>query len=173
MNVTSEEMEARVARWGKVKPYSNTFIESRIPGFDKRLYKLINRGVLENKGVEPAIAGSHRFGVTLVEVPVGMGANLHAHETEEVFFPLNGKMIVTYGDKGDEILLNQWDCISVPIGLMRGFKNPNDHDLLIYSVIGGRDEEVGRIQWHPDVLAAAEGAGSRLDEKGYLADAAP
>ena len=33
--------------------------------------------MLENKGVQPAIKGSHRFGVTLIEVPVGMGANWH------------------------------------------------------------------------------------------------
>src|ERR1700735_1459282 len=33
-------------------------------------------GVLE-KGAQPAIKGSHRFGVTLIEVPVGMGANWH------------------------------------------------------------------------------------------------
>ena len=42
------------------------------------LYKIINRGVLENKGVQPAIPGSHRFGVTLIEVPVGQGANQHS-----------------------------------------------------------------------------------------------
>jgi hypothetical protein len=73
-----QEMEAtRIARWGKVEPYGETFIESRLPGFEKRLYKIINRGVLENKGVQPAIKGSHRFGVTLIEVPVGMGANWH------------------------------------------------------------------------------------------------
>jgi quercetin dioxygenase-like cupin family protein len=101
MDISPEEMEAtRIARWGKVAPYGETFIESRLPGFNKRLYKLINRGVLENKGVEPAIKGAHRFGVTLIEVPVGQGANLHSHKTEEVFFPLNGKMIVVWGDHG-------------------------------------------------------------------------
>ena len=170
MDVTPEQMEAtRIARWGKVEPYGVTFIESRLPGFEKRLYKLINRGVLENKGAQPAIQGAHRFGVTLIEVPVGQGANLHSHKTEEVFFPLNGKMIVVWGDKGEhEIELNQWDCISMPVGVMRGFRNPNDHDLVIYSVVGGRDEEVGRIEWHPDVLKAAEGTGLAYDETGFL-----
>ena len=121
-----EEMEAtRIARWGTVEPYSETFIESRLPGFEKRLYKLINRGVLENKGVQPAIKGSHRFGVTLIEVPVGMGANLHAHKTEEVFFPLNGQMEVIWGDKGEHgIMLNQWDCISMPVALCVVFAIP-------------------------------------------------
>jgi mannose-6-phosphate isomerase-like protein (cupin superfamily) len=169
MDVSVEEMEKRVARWGKVKPYEQTFIESRLPGFEKRLYKIINRGVLENKGVEPAIADSHRFGVTLIEVPVGQGANLHAHKTEEVFFPLNGKMLIVWGEKSEhQLMLNQWDCISVPVGVMRGFRNPNVHDLVIYSVVGGRDEEVGRIEWHPDVIKAGESTGLAYDEKGYI-----
>lgn len=174
MDITPAEMEAtRIARWGKVEPYGETFIESRLPGMTKRLYKLINRGVLENKGVQPAIKGEHRFGVTLIEVPVGQGASLHSHVTEEVFFPLNGKMIVIWGDKGEHsITLNQWDCISMPVGVMRGFRNPNDHDLLVYSVVGGTDNEVGRIAWHPDVLKAAEGTGLAYGKDGFLTEGA-
>jgi mannose-6-phosphate isomerase-like protein (cupin superfamily) len=170
MNISPEEMEAtRIARWGKVEPYGETFIESRMPGFNKRLYKLINRGVLENKGVEPAIHGEHRFGVSLIEIPVGQGANLHSHITEEVFFPLNGKMIVIWGEHGEhQVELNQWDCISVPVGLMRGFRNPNDHMLLVYSVVGGTDTEVGRITWHPDVIKAAAETGLVFGETGYI-----
>lgn len=166
-----EELETkRVARWGKVEPYGETFIESRLPGYEKRLYKLINRGVLENKGVEPAIEGSHRFGVTLIEVPVGQGANLHSHKTEEVFFPLNGNMELIWGDQGEHsLMLNQWDCVSMPVGVMRGFRNPNNHDLVVYSVVGGNDEEVGRIQWHPNVLKAAESTGLAYDDGGFLA----
>lgn len=173
MDIRPEQMEAtRIARWGKVQPYGETFIESRLPGFNKRLYKLINRGVLENKGVEPAIQGEHRFGVSLIEVPVGQGANLHSHKTEEVFFPLNGKMVVFWGDHGEhEVELNAWDCFSVPVGLMRGFRNPNDHTLLIYSVVGGTDAEVGRITWHPDVVRAAEATGLSHDEAGFLESA--
>jgi mannose-6-phosphate isomerase-like protein (cupin superfamily) len=165
-----EEMETtRVARWGRVAPYGETFIESRLPGFEKRLYKIINRGVLENKGVEPAIQGEHRFGVTLIEVPKGQGANLHAHKTEEVFFPLDGQMQVIWGENGEHsIMLEKWDCISVPTGVTRGFRNPNDFDLVVYSVVGGTDAEVGRIEWHPDVLKAAEVTGLRYDETGFL-----
>ena len=57
-------------------------------------------------------------------------------------------------------MLNQWDVISCPIGVMRGFRNPNPHALVVYSVVGGTDEECGRIAWHPDVVRAAESTGS-------------
>ncbi|HEY9279538.1 MAG TPA: cupin domain-containing protein [Eoetvoesiella sp.] len=170
MNITVGEMErTRIARWGKVKPYDQSFIESRIPGFEKNLYKLINKGVLENSGVQPAITGEHRFGVSLIEIPPGCGANLHSHKTEEVFFPLNGRMIVFWGDQGEyEVELEQWDCFSVPINVMRGFRNPNDHNLVVYSVVGGNDSEVGRITWHPDVVKKAEKFGLRFGQDGYL-----
>ena len=174
MDLNVEEMEStRVARWGKVKPYGESFIESRLPGKEKHLYKIINRGVLENKDVEPAIKGEHRFGVSIIEVPVGQGASLHNHKTEEVFFPVNGAMTVIWGENGQYSLdLNKWDCISVPAGTMRGFENPNDFDLLVYSVVGGTDAEVGRIAWHPDVIKAAEATGLTYDESGFLAEKA-
>lgn len=172
VDLSEAEMEAtRIARWGAVKPYGESFIESRLPGKEKHLYKLINRGVLENRGVEPAIKGEHRFGVSLIEVPVGQGASLHEHQTEEVFFPLNGSMVVSWGDQGQHsVRLNKWDCISVPPGVMRGFENPNDHELVVYSVVGGTDDEVGRIAWHPDVVKAAEATGLTYDDAGYLAE---
>ena len=172
MKMDVEHMEnKRIARWGKVAPYGESFIESRLPGFNKNLYKIINKGVLENKGVEPAIEGDHRFGVSLIEIPPGQGANLHSHETEEVFFPLNGKMIVFWGDQAQyQVELNQWDCFSVPIGLMRGFKNPNEHTLIVYSVVGGTDQEVGNITWHPNVIKLAEESGLIFDQEGFLKD---
>ncbi len=173
MDPNVQEMEStRIARWGRVKPYGETFIESRLPGMRKNLYKIINRGVLENRGVVPAIPGEHRFGVSFIEVPVGQGASLHAHETEEVFCPLNGRMEVIWGDEGQySIMLEQWDVISCPVGVMRGFRNPNPHALVVYSVVGGDDTEVGRIHWHPDVLAAAKETGLAYDADGYLVQA--
>ena len=172
MIMNAEQMEKkRIARWGKVAPYGESFIESRLPGFNKNLYKIINKGVLENKGVAPAIEGEHRFGVSLIEIPPGQGATLHSHETEEVFFPLNGKMIVFWGDDAQhQVELNQWDCFSVPIGLMRGFKNPNEHTLVVYSIVGGTDQEVGKIAWHPNVLKLAEETGLIFDKDGFLAN---
>lgn len=69
-------------------------------------------------------------------------------------------------------MLNQWDCISVPVGVMRGFRNPNDHDLVVYSVVGGRDKEVRRIDWHPDVVKAGEATGLAYDDKGFIRETA-
>jgi filamentous hemagglutinin family protein len=80
-------------------------------------------------------------------------------------------MIVFWGDQAQyQVELNQWDCFSVPIGLMRGFKNPNEHTLIVYSVVGGTDQEVGKITWHPNVIKLAEESGLIFDQEGYLKD---
>jgi hypothetical protein len=82
-------------------------------------------------------------------------------------------MLIIWGPEGEhQLILNQWDCISVPVGVMRGFRNPNVHDLVVYSVVGGRDEEVGRIEWHPDVVKAGEATGLASDEKGFTKETA-
>jgi hypothetical protein len=47
--------------------------------------------------------------------------------------------------RGERQLISiQWGCISAPVGVIRGFRNPNDHNLVVYSVVGRRDEEVRR-----------------------------
>jgi uncharacterized NAD-dependent epimerase/dehydratase family protein len=53
---------------------------------------------------------------------------------------------------------------------MRGFKNPNEHTLIVYSVVGGTDQEVGKITWHPNVIKLAEESGLIFDQEGFLKD---
>lgn len=84
-----------------------------------------------------------------------------------MFFPLNRETIVNWGENGEhKVELNQWDRISVPSGLMRGFRNANEHTLLVYSVVGGTDADAGRITWHPGVIKAADATGLALDRDG-------
>jgi hypothetical protein len=58
MDVTVEEMEKRVARCGKVKPYEQTFIESRFPGFENRQAFHANRERLKGERLAREAAGT-------------------------------------------------------------------------------------------------------------------
>ncbi|MNL69906.1 hypothetical protein D3C87_1948280 [compost metagenome] len=40
----------------------------------------------------------------------------------------------------------------------------------MYSVVGGTDEECGRIAWHPDVVKAAEATGLVYGKDGYITE---
>ena len=68
MQTSKKDMEAtRVACSGAVKPSGEAFVENRIPGHKKNLDKIINRGVLENKGPQSALQGEHRFSISMIK----------------------------------------------------------------------------------------------------------
>ena len=78
-----------------------------------------------------------------------------------------GKKGGDWGDKGEqEIFLEQWDTISVPPGVMRGFRNAGTEDAYLLAMLGGTD--AGRVVWSPDVLEKAKQTGLSLDKKGNL-----
>jgi hypothetical protein len=74
---------------------------------------------------------------------------------------------VYWGDEGEqEIVLEPWDTISVPPGVMRGFRNAGQQDGYLMAVLGGTD--AGRVVWSPKVLERAKATGLSLDKKGNL-----
>ncbi len=80
---------------------------------------------------------------------------------------LSGRWAVYWGDHGEnEILLDQWDTISVPPGVMRGFRNAGSEDAYLLAILGGTD--AGRVTWATEVLERAKRTGLALDAEGNL-----
>ncbi|MEJ0070755.1 MAG: cupin domain-containing protein [Pseudomonadota bacterium] len=165
--VSMEEMQKRIARFDELRPTTQAYLDTLIPGHARDIYNLIGRGVTENPASQAAIAVAEGFNVTLVKAPPNNGAALHAHPTVEVFIPLSGKWAICWGDDGErEVVLGPWDVISVPSGVMRGFRNVGSEDHHLLAIVGGTD--AGRVTWAPKVLAQAEKTGFALDESGDL-----
>ena len=81
--------------------------------------------------------------------------------------PLTGEWAVYWGENGaEEIILGRWDVISVPAGVMRGFRNVGREDHYLLALQGGTDP--GRVTWAQTVLERAKETGLRLDEQGNL-----
>ncbi|MEP4379585.1 MAG: cupin domain-containing protein [Alphaproteobacteria bacterium] len=163
--VSAEEMEAtRVARFKDLKKFNVAFVDSLLPEHRKKNLKVIGRGVVEDPRMSPPIAEDHGFTVAFITCDPDTGAALHSHETAEVFMPLNGSLIVYWGDDGEEELtLEPWDTISVPEGVMRGFRNPNDEEVVILAMVGQQDGG-GPVTWHPEVLARAKHTGLGVED---------
>jgi mannose-6-phosphate isomerase-like protein (cupin superfamily) len=165
--VSSEEMLKRVARFKELKPSRQAFVDSRIPGHEREIFNVIGRGVTEDASLTPAITDARDFNVTLVHAGPEKGAALHAHPTVEVFIALSGRWAVYWGDTGEnEIVLEQWDTISVPPAVMRGFRNAGNEDAYLMAILGGSD--AGKVAWSPAVLEKAKQTGLELDEQGNL-----
>lgn len=165
--ISRDEMLKRVARFQDLKPSRQAFVDSLIPGHEREIFNVIGRGVTEDASLSPAITDARDFNVTLVHAHPEKGAALHAHPTVEVFMPLSGRWAVYWGDDGEhEIILERWDTISVPPGVMRGFRNAGPDDGYLLAILGGTD--AGHVAWAPKVLEQAKQTGLELDQQGNL-----
>lgn len=161
------EMEARVARFAGMKPNKVAFVDTRLPGHERDIFNMIGYGVNEDPNTKPAIADARGFTVTHNGCEPGKGSALHSHETVEVFVPLTGRWSVYWGDEGEnEVILEQGDVISVPTGVMRGFRNAGDEYAVLIGIIEG--SEPPGVMWHDKVIDAARETGLELDEEGKI-----
>lgn len=160
-------LKTRVARRKDLVPYPTSFIDTVIPRYERNLYSVIGKSVFEDPRMQPAISVPHPFSYSLIEVDPGKGAGLHAHSTEEVFMPVDGKLAVFWGDEGEnEVVLGPLDTITVPIGVMRGFRNVDSKTIHVVAVVGGDDG--GRLTWNKKLIEEAASHGGHLSDAGYL-----
>jgi quercetin dioxygenase-like cupin family protein len=166
--VSKEEVvRTRVARYQDLKAFPESFVDTVIPRYERDLFSIIGKNVFEDPEMQPAIQVHHPFSLSMIRVDPGKGAGLHAHSTEEVFMPIDGKLTVFWGDDGeDEIELGPMDTVSVPIGVMRGFRNADDKQIHVIAIVGGDDG--GRLEWDGRLVEEAKAHGGALSNAGFM-----
>lgn len=162
IEVSSEDMSARIARTDDLQPLSATsgdFIgvprEVRELVAAKNLFLLMSP---EDQGGpmahHAAIAGPDNISVLVAECPPGDKPLLHAHHhTVENFMCLTGSFRIRWGKGGSEhIDLQPFDMISVPPGVDRQFENISDDDARLLVVITGTSrDDYNDISMPPEV----------------------
>lgn len=167
--VSMQEMLSRTARFKELKASTEAFVDTRIPEYQREIFNVIGEGVTEDASLEIAIQAVEGFNVTYIGAEPGKGAALHAHDTVEVFYAMSGRWALYWGDEGEqEIEMDTMDMISVPAGVMRGFRNIGHAYAYMMAMHGATD--AGRVTWSPRVLARAKQTGLDLDADGYLVD---
>ena len=166
------QMLERVALWKDMKPNPQMFIDTRLPEHERDLYSIIGPGVSEDPDTEPAITDAQDFNIAYIGAGPGKGAALHSHPTVEVFIPVTGSWAVYWneGDAQEEVVLGPMDCISVPPGVLRGFRNAGDEHAFMIGIVGGADS--GHVAWAQSVLDRASATGRKLDADGFIVEAA-
>ena len=169
--VSMDEMKKRYAKFSDLKPSKQAFVDTRLPEHKRDIFNVIGEGVTEDPDLKPAIGVVEGFNVTYVGADPGKGAALHAHTTVEVFYAMSGRWAVFWGDEGEnEIELDTFDMVSVPVGVLRGFRNISNEHAHLMAILGGQD--AGKVSWAPAVLEKAEGTGLSLDSAGNIIEAA-
>ena len=153
MNPDVADMERRVARFSRLKP-TDDYVDATLPGCERTTWRVI--------GVPPAAPlQAEGFHLNLVHCDPGKSAPLHNHLTQEVFFALSGRWEVFWGPQGERaVTLEQWDTITIPPGLSRGFRNVGESPAWLLGMASGQDP--GMINWPESVRAAARAAGVSL-----------
>ena len=167
---SKEEMLKRVARFKELKPTTQAFLDTVIPGHERELLQIIGRGVIEDpNAVGPVITNPHDFNIGINKHEPGKRVALHAHPTVEVFMPLNGEWAIYWGDEGEnEIILGPWDTMSIPTGIMRAFKNISNEVAHLLVTLGAPGGDAGHVDWPAEVLEETRQRGLERDKQGKL-----
>ncbi|MCB1746463.1 MAG: cupin domain-containing protein [Gammaproteobacteria bacterium] len=166
IDYTVAEMERHVARFADQKSSHQAFLDTRIPGHEREIFSIIGNGVQEDADMRPPIE-PQEFHLAFIRAEPGKGAALHSHLTQEVFVPISGRWAIFWGPNGEkEVELGPCDVISVPLHIMRGFRNVGDESAVMLAVVGGKDP--GRVGWPDSLKAMAKDAGLVIDDDGNL-----
>ncbi|MDG1281136.1 MAG: cupin domain-containing protein [Pseudorhodobacter sp.] len=170
--MTPEEMEARMVRYGDLRPCKTAFIDAHTPGSDqKENFTIIGGGVSESPDQHVHIKETPGFNIGAAGQPPKCRNSLHSHRTAEVFFVLKGRWRFFWGRWGTagEVVLEEGDIFNIPTGIFRGFENIGTDYGMIMAVLGG-DDAGGGVIWAPQVIEDAAGHGLVLGENGKLYD---
>lgn len=163
---TDPRMKQRIARFKDLTFGEVACLDTLFPQHARKIAHVIGAAACEDPALSPAIPEAEDFHVILIRAEKGKGASLHSHPTVEVFMPLTGDWKVYWGDNGEfETKLGQFDTISVPSGVMRGFTSESEGEHLLLAING---EKSGPLAWPAETLARARERGYALDDEGLL-----
>ena len=152
---------ATLARWrDRAQPTVDLYVDGRLPGYGRTLFVLMGDTLTDRAaalGVKPG------FNIAMLESPPGKGAAPHIHKTLEVLMPVTGRWRFEAG--GHAVELGPLDVLVIPTHLYRSFRNVSGDTAKLFALVAGRDM-VNTIAMHPDVVAAARGAGLDVDDVG-------
>ena len=170
--MTPLEMEARIVRYGDLRPCKTAFIDAHTPGSDqKENFTIIGGGVSESADQFVHLRETPGFNIGAAGQPPKCRNSLHVHRTAEVFFVLKGRWRFFWGRWGraGEVVLGEGDIINIPTGIFRGFENIGTDYGMIMAVLGG-DDAGGGVVWAPQVIEDARDHGLVLGQNGKLYD---
>jgi len=99
------------------------------------------------------MAWPHGFHVRRLDMEAHAGLGFHSRSEEEVFFIQSGD--VEFQWEGGELQMSAGDVITVPIGMLHGYRNTGDQAVLAYVVRGGNSPAAPSWQFEPTSTVAS------------------
>ena len=173
--VSNEDMQQRIVRWADLKHQGIPvmFIDSPLAKHQRINYAVIGDTASENPEFKPAIREPHKFQVGIMAAPLGCGPAFHTHDYVEMFLVLKGRWRFYWGYDAEgeptgEAILGEWDQITLPPGLYRGFESLEELSVT-YAVLDPHQAFTGKDPYWPErVVREAAAAGFQADERGKM-----
>lgn len=165
------EMAGRVVGLEDLEWSDLSFLCSRLPGGRARFAQVIGYGMTENRHLVPPVHNPHGHNVAWLAAATGEGLLTHRQAEPQVAIVYRGRWRITLNRGADEISteLEPDATVSVPAGAWRRWEALTDDAQMV--VINAGDGRV-RLDWDPQVVAAARAGGLARDAGGYLGSAA-
>ena len=147
MPIDAPEMERRVWRFRDLTPSPQAFLDCALPGHIRTLYSALGHGSDDEQLEGTAVEQAENYHIDFVKAAPQNGAALHSHGSEETFVALTGRWEVFWGDGGEggSTVLEPFDGIVVPGGVMRGFRNIAGEEATLMAILGAHN--AGHCVW--------------------------
>jgi mannose-6-phosphate isomerase-like protein (cupin superfamily) len=160
-DIDPHEMEARIVRFNRVEPSSRSAEANGVPPvvsgllIPRALYPIMGPAGSDSPIFEFALHGPDGVSMTVCEVAPGDGPALHAHHTtDEIFFVLEGRFRIEWGDQGQHAVeLDRFDTIAVPPKVVRRFENVGNETAYLLALVCGGAEGITEVEYTPEVGA--------------------
>jgi mannose-6-phosphate isomerase-like protein (cupin superfamily)/uncharacterized RmlC-like cupin family protein len=177
--VSAEQFRERVVTAAERVWVASPFLCSDLPGGRAEASLVIGYGMVEDRRATPRISNPHSFDLAWLRAVPGEGVLTHRAQEPTVLVVKSGRWTVAVGEPGSAVTveLGPQDALSVPPGAWRsltlleaGLGVAVDEGTGEMVVVTGGDART-RVEWAPDVVAAALEAGTVIDPDGYRAPA--
>ena len=168
---TPEQMAQRVVRHAELQWSTRALLDAALPGCGGELAPVIGLGLSEDRDHLAPVMNAHGFSIEWLRLPPGGRLSRHRLAAKQVLICHQGRVRLDIGEPAESFVLqgrdDAWDSFAAPAGTWRSLHNTGTGvaELLLMTPGDARK----RIEWSPDVVAAAAAIGRAIDANGYLA----
>ena len=176
-----EQMIRRVVRHADLDWQADSLLDAALPGCGTQMAPVIGLGMSESRRHCTPISNSHGFSIEWMRIPVGGSVSAHALAEKQVLSVYQGSVAihvtndnqvpVEHGWTAPVCIANGhpdgWDSFAMPAQVWRSYRNVGDLDAVMLVMTPGDGRK--RINWAPNVAAAAAKDGYTTDANGYVA----
>lgn len=163
-----EELEARVVRYSARRWQSDAFLSGVTVGHRVSTAPVIGTGINEHRRPGLAITTPHGFSTQWLRLEPGASMGIHRIDRQAAVLAMGSRFTLKFGHgETAERVVEPGSVVSLPAGQWRDLVNSGSEPVEVVLAICGE----GRVdvQWSPEIVDAALGAGYTRDPGGSIA----